>query len=725
MSQTTIEVLDKPDGVAPFVELVTRLADQHKDQLGFLPFTVYNELAASGRLWIAKDYQTGAIAGYLAFGGSHSAVRVFQLYVEEPYRGCGVGRQLLDRLKVHARASRFQVIAARVAADLAANLFWERNEFFVVRQVAGGKTTARTINVRVHELEFNSLIPVRSGERATEWLRPSSSDPVLLVPMYVLDLNVLFDVVHNRPSGPYAERVLSAGFNGDLRLCVSHEFRQELQRRTTNQDRDPLLRLALALPTLPPPEIRQSATLVEELRQLVFPLRSRDRRSASNDESDLTHLASCIANKVRGFVTRELAILKVGIQLNERYDLEVLSPFELVTNREAIVAQSATSSLHTVDGVLSTQEYANDLALVVEELLTECDVDSRFWPPVLDAGTSTKRRVRLIVRYEKTAGFVSWSEPSVRASDLRCYLFVQESHEYAQLVIDHLLGRLVEAFPTKRLTRCELTVSKQQVLTRSTARLIGFQDRSAATERLAVMEKLAFNGWITPLQWSTLTRSLHGKIGTTFPPACPTFSEASSSGVILSRTTEATKRTVALSELERALAPFLLITPGRAAAIVPIREKLAFQLLPRASAQQPLFAKEAILRLERAYFGGGSSVSSLLQASVVVFYVSGADKGRGEAIGIARVTSSGAGSPLRLGNELIRQGVFTAEELNPLKGPSGHVHYFTFDSYLSFPRPVAYRDLKRLGCVGPANLITSQVVGFEKLVALLEAAEGS
>ena len=158
---------------------------------------------------------------------------------------------------------------------------------------------------------------------------------------------------------------------------------------------------------------------------------------------------------------------------------------------------------------------------------------------------------------------------------------------------------------------------------------------------------------------------------------------------------------------------------------MPIREKLAFQLLPRASAQQPLFAKEAILRLERAYFGGGSSVSSLLQASVVVFYVSGADKGRGEAIGIARVTSSGAGSPLRLGNELIRQGVFTAEELNPLKGPSGHVHYFTFDSYLSFPRPVAYRDLKRLGCVGPANLITSQVVGFEKLVALLEAAEGS
>src|SRR4051794_29588355 len=102
-------ILKTSSEVLPYVKRIVSIADQHKDELGFLPFVAYEELALRKQLWIATSSGGDEIVGYLAFGGSNSSARIFQLYVNPGARGRGVGAALLDSLKEHARSQHFQI----------------------------------------------------------------------------------------------------------------------------------------------------------------------------------------------------------------------------------------------------------------------------------------------------------------------------------------------------------------------------------------------------------------------------------------------------------------------------------------------------------------------------------------------------------------------------------------------------------------------------------------
>jgi predicted GNAT family acetyltransferase len=224
-------------------------------------------------LWIAKVTGGSELLGHLAFGGSNSSAKIFQLYVSPSARGKGIASALLDKLKDHARSHHFQVVTARVASDLPANQFWEKQCFYVIKQEAGGKTSGRTINVRVYELPMSSLLSDSTEAAVTDWLHVPDADPLLPAPTYALDLNVVFDVIHDRADAEMARRLFSAALSGDIRVCVSQEFALELERHSYAPDADPVVKLAKALPTLPSIEQRHLGSLADTLRALVFPER--------------------------------------------------------------------------------------------------------------------------------------------------------------------------------------------------------------------------------------------------------------------------------------------------------------------------------------------------------------------------------------------------------------------------------------------------------------------
>jgi hypothetical protein len=101
-----------------------------------------------------------------------------------------------------------------------------------------------------------------------------------------------------------------------------------------------------------------------------------------------------------------------------------------------------------------------------------------------------------------------------------------------------------------------------------------------------------------------------------------------------------------------------------------------------------------------------------------------ADGGRGEVVGLARVTSSAAGQPVGLKLSLLRQGVLGVVDLEQFADRRGEVSYFTFDSFTRFERPIPFAELSSLGCVGDVNLVTSQALEFDKLVDLIERSHG-
>jgi GNAT superfamily N-acetyltransferase len=720
----TIEILTTISETDPLVGSVVSLADQNKEELGFLPYSAYEDLAIRRQLWIAVHRGTRRIAGYLAFGASNYTLRIHQLYVVAETRGQAVGTELINTLKQYARQNRFQVLAARVASDLAANRFWEGQGFLIVRQVPGGRSSGRTINVRVHELSRASLLSP-DDEPDSDWLQPSQTEPILSAPSYVLDLNVLFDVVHDRLDADFARRLFSASFSGDARLCVSSEFAAELRRRTTHGEADPVLRLAEALPTLPELVQTQMLELCGQLRALIFPRRDPARRGAENDESDLRHLAACIHHRVRGFVTRERAVLRAGSALRDKYGLVVLAPSDLVSplmpGRALEDVTLAAPAI--IDSGFVTKVYNESDRSEVTILLQKLSVPTWIAGSALECGTSTKPRTRLCVRSNRSlVAFASWNVVTT-PDGLQCGHFCHdEDRPGAQLVVDHLLGCFLSAVPMGQLTKCEINCPPSQSLLRNTAQIFGFRAEGGQDSRMLCLRKFAFRGCVSPGTWPTFRLSVERLIGTTLPDECPTFKDSMGTGFILSRPGQSFFRTIDLFSLETALSPLLVLTPFRRAFIVPIRDKLASVLLPSVSVQQSLFSPEAAVRLERAYFGRSGALVQLQRGDIVVFYVSGADGGRAEAVGMARVTSRGSDSPVRLQLDLLRQGVLDQDDLNSMIGAEGSIGYFTFDSFLRFPNPPTYRRLREINCVGGANLVTTQHISYDRLLALLTSA---
>jgi len=722
LKQSTSPLLLKSfSDVSPFIGEIIALADQNKDRLGFLPFSAYEELAIRGQLWVALDSVRRRVLGYLAFGGSGSSAKVHQLFVCEECRTCGVGALLIGELKSEARRRNFQIVSARVATDLAANRFWERQGFYIVRQLPGGRTSGRIINVRVHELSSASLWASDSDFGRAHWMEVAHTSPILAIPSYALDLNILFDLLKSRENAEHARRLFSTALNGDVRLCVSYEFAEELRRHSRGQASDPVLQFAESLPTLPALEHKDE--LMTTLRKLVFPDRNENRAAAVNDASDLRHLTACIRHGIRGFVTNEKAILRAGPQLYTRYSLEVVSPFDLISAPNQSDQSEAFPAYLATQGRLRAAKYRDSDQDALLDLLSGAeDLDSVF-RQAIDAGTSAKRRVRLSVLYgDRMVGFGSWNEVLPPTNILTAFLFVNEEVPDAQLIVDHLMGTLLSMLPMDQCTICEIRSLARQGLTHGTARAVGFNTDVWGNSGVITMRKLAYRGVVGPIQWNRFRHGIGKIVGTSLPEVIPEYRESVSTGLILSRPGMQLHRTVDLFSFESLLAPLLLLVPNRNVFIVPIRDKLASVLLPSVTIQRPLFAKEAILHIERAYFGSSSAIRNLRRGDLVVFYLSGVERGRAEAVGIARVTSTDAASPVKLELELLRQGVLEQDDLGRMARKDGSVSYFTFDSFTCFPRAVPFRELKRLRCIGGANLVTTQPLLYDRLLAVCEHA---
>ena len=96
-----IQIKAAPEDVIPLLPFVKRGADSAKEELGFLPERVYDDLAISGRLLVATvtGRSKETYAGHLMFGGIYPHAKVFQLFVDPRCRGRGVAGRLIGHLK--------------------------------------------------------------------------------------------------------------------------------------------------------------------------------------------------------------------------------------------------------------------------------------------------------------------------------------------------------------------------------------------------------------------------------------------------------------------------------------------------------------------------------------------------------------------------------------------------------------------------------------------------
>ena len=519
-------------------------ADNHKSELGFLPSHVYHDYALQGKLWLAVDADKQHYIGHLLFSDSYPVIRIVQIHSDPNYRRKGISQKLIEELIEHGERHQFTSLVARVACDLIiANRFWEALGFKVIRQTPGGRTTGRTINILAFQLKTPSLFEntdeLQSNVVGLMNLIPFPDRPLMQSRTYVLDINVLLDILRRRPREVPARAIIRAGLEGIVQLRVTSEFINELERSHPGSGTDPLLDFALELPQLPKVPEKSLIPLVATLRSIIFPDRSPTSASATKDQSDLYHLATCIHHRAFAFITSDNAVSRKGESLKDEYGLSILSPAELHESFSLSRSDYHPIRIQQKNIEISVYPYKETERNEVEMFLDNMGISrpeiNEAWRP----GTSNSPRSRICVRLGlEIIGIAAWDRVVTHSTDVPLYLFQDEDKAVSDSIIDHLLESALRTIGPDRPRRVVLHITHSQALTADIALKRGFERLTPESDasNIELFRKVSMSGIVLPSTWSKFSTHLTQLTGLTLPEKMPKYSDVTRVGLITGRT---------------------------------------------------------------------------------------------------------------------------------------------------------------------------------------------
>lgn len=703
--------------VAPFIDEVIEAANRERLALGFLPTSLFKEQARKGNLFVVVRLSEGpklSYAGHLMFDARRAHASVLQLHVIPELQGHGIAQRLLGRLKAHLEELGFISIHARVAEDLKqANRFWERNGFYVRSIAPGGKARDRTILIRSHELTSQQLFE-RSGITGQNPFGLDISHRTER-PIYLLDLNVLFDFGPRRPRRDAAVDLFRAERFGSCELALSAELQEELVRNLAAPGRtDPMLAWATTFITFPVPPKVDKERLLADLGGIVFPTSEKDRAFTPNEKSDLTHLATAIHHRLAGFITSDDAVLAAAPVLEARYGIDVISPtaFQPAERFEADREEMLESGNAGESIMVTTLPATGESEL--RQMLTRLGIPDADAISLWGAADSTERIIQrtAVLSEGRLVGYLGCTR-QVEGSTIFGRLAIDERQpnatQAARLLMNKLLMKACDASPAQ----VRVHLAPRQVIAREVAAVLGF----AGSEDGAVLSKLVINRVVTLKNWSTTTSGLHALAKLRLPATCPPFRDFDQQVEI--QCPDGNRRFVRLQELESGLSPAIFCLPGRDAVITPILREFAEPLLGHSRQDSFLPRARASQYSERHYISSKKTLKLFAPGTIMLFYESSKGGGSSSIVAIARVRRAYLKADKATTASDLDPSVLSSETLSMI-GLSDLKTVTAFDNVIHLPRPVGLASLKRLGCGESTQLITTRRIAPEQLQRILE-----
>jgi GNAT superfamily N-acetyltransferase len=709
-------ILTSRDDVAPFVNDVRKAADAQTMALGFFPATVYVEFARREQLYVAIRVINGVpvYAGHLLFDLQFPRANILQMYCAPDSRRTGVAAKLLDTLRDTLTRDGFVAIYARVAEDLTdATAFWSSQNFYQQRIAPGSAARKRRIAVRVFELESPQLFPA-SG------LGAAGQDPLGLQtqvtgepPLYLIDLNVLFDLHPRRLRHAAAINLFRACNEGTCRLGISSEIRNELRRHQPEQGRtDPMIELIATLPEfvseLP---AKESRTLLSDLASIVFPAQFRNDQLSINDNSDLKHLATVIAQQLSGFITNEVAMLQAADTLHHMYGIQVLSPeaFEHQEQQHGEVA-----SVHTVsESKLTTRAMETGDANHVRTLLGQCGLSNSAINHSWMAPNGLRRATHQVVVYcdKNCVGYVTW--PMVtEGAKYSAHAAIDEAHAEAPDVARELLRHIIDRMEGHSPCILSLTLPPHQSYLREVAFSLGFR----AAHSHSPLAKVIAGCVLTSSTWKALRSGIARGCDLKLPEVPPRFVSASQTIELYSP--DGNRRYLPLDLLETLLSPVLFCLPGRPAVISPIERRFAEPLLGHSRQASLLPAHSASLYAARHYLCDPRSLKHLQRGALMLFYESSRGGGQQAIVAVARIVESYLRRRDALQLSDLQSSVLRPDTLDQI-GQADIKAVSVIDNIFPLRKSVPLAKLQLLGCGNANQLITTHPVTDDQLNNIL------
>lgn len=709
-------ILQRYDEIEPYLVAVSAASDSNKNALGFIPRTVFTDFARRGELWaaVSSDGDERYYLGHLLFQSKYPRASVLQIYSDAKGRRHGVARSLLDELKRKLTSEGYLSISARVAADLGPSRdFWRKMDFRVQSVKAGGRSTGRQILVHYHELASPQLFSV-SGLSATNPLGLGSNvsdEP----PLFLIDLNVLFDVRVRRTRHECVIALLQAGQAGLCRIGISDEVGRELKRSSSKDDgTDPMLPLLKAFPIFTLPATEKVDQLEAELLSTIFPDRVKAKAVRPNDISDVRHLVTTIAHGAEGFVTSDQAILAQGLAMKERYGIRIVSPDEFLLPHRGLVQADSGANVGGIDvsvGVVQAEQYS-----AVRELLLAAGVSPSAlagrWGAAHSIGDS-----HLLNRYAlwvdgQCVGYVSWvAWKAGQTLDACASISVTFSrqHMVARVLMRFLMAELGREGPIQ----IQLEVPDGQIALAEVANARGF-NRIRGTNTLL---KVSLGRVVTAENWSSVSDELAEATGIKLTK--PSGQQSSFATLIEVLTRSGEKAYVPLSELERLLSPALFALKSQPAAMTPISPRYSQTLLGHSRQGSLLPATSASVHHRRDYICGPNVVKCLQPGMLILFYESG-PKGE-HVVAIARLLDAHLSPCDDAMLQSLERSALNEDELK-LIGKTKQRTVMVLENIFALPKAVSRTKLLSVGFGSPNDLMTTRRVADEVVEMILREA---
>lgn len=690
---------------------VISAADSNKRELGFLPPAAYEAQADKGRLWVLVDKDRQYL-GHLMFSGHRQALKVTQIFINPAFRRRGYGDQVITALKNHAQQNGYQYIQARVAADLPANNFWDKNGFIILRQVRGGDTTNRLINERAWFVPSAALFDTtHEGKRLTA----AKSRALSKLPSYVLDTNIVIDYSRQRSEFQYVETLLQMALGQELRLRGTPELENELSRGASYSTTDAVVRLARLIPSLSLLATTVIDKRLSELLPIVFSGKNSINDLKQNERSDLVHLAYCIEHGQDGFVTRDGPVLRAANAIGSKYGLEILTPHDLVPADEVPVNHSFS------DGGAVNLSFSwapsDQIRAVVSTTFTpelQAYIDGMYpdWKS-RDVGDLKCLVVTLNGRVVGQA-LVLWN-----SSDSSWDIIISpvESLLVGRGVIDEVLQNVYSLCRVQHATPVSIVLASESLEIYQQALDNGFAicDSRNDSTQVFTLRRLIYRGILGQDEWPDIVSCMRRTFGWKLSERIPTHEEFVNTGVRVDLIDGSTGHIfVKLGDFEKLISPGIVLLGTRPAALVPIKLEFARQLLPETEITHDMLeGMEAGMYAERAYFSYSKGAFPVQPGGIVVFYVSGQGEEMGVAKALATVTSVASTTELEARRNYLARGVLT------LKESDKQVTVITFTNIGTLPKAVPFAWMRDKGIIGGAGLVTSQRITGNHLRAII------
>lgn len=709
-----MHTLMSADRVKAHLPAVVAAADGDRLALGFFADSMYADFCRKEQLFVLIDVHGAAetYAGHLLFDVKFPKAHVLQIHIAKFFRGNRFGAALLNDLKKHLTDLGFISIFARVAEDLVeANGFWNAQAFYTQRVAQGGKSRNRTIVVRAHELASPQLFAA-SGISAADPLGLDFGERRTR-PLYLLDLNVLFDLGPRRERHPLALDVFRAERMQICALAISSEIEVELERTARDAKTDPMLAFAGTLSRFPVPDAHVLDRLLPRLGEIVFSERSRAGTLRPNDLSDLKHLATAIHNGLPGLITNDETVLAGAPLLQKEFGLDVLSPAHFqapLDEHELPVVHTAAS-----DGMVTIERAQREDSTVIQTLLTSLGVavadQAAQWAATDDR---TSACVRLVARCGGAlAGYMAWPA-SLNRPGMRAHVAIREDLPGAEAAAQAFLHRLAESVPVGGVANIHLSCPTRQVVLREVAASFGYTASPSAPTELM---KISLKQHVRTSTWDAARQALLSASAMQLPESPPLFRHVDQQLPVIRR--DGQQMHVPLFQLEAHLAPALLCLQGRGGVMVPIQRRFEESLIAQSPQASWLPMNKAQLRPQRLYVSGPNTLKSFQRGDLMFFYESSKDKGSRSVIAIGRVLRAFHRGQGDSDAADLSGSVLTEDQLSEI-GASATKTITVFDNVLRLTRPVVLEELKALGCGAPQQLLTTQRLSAQQVQGILE-----